>query len=438
MSDDLKKTEPQKEKKQESSWKNIQEYFNGWGIFWFGLLVGVIFTAVVFVMFMGMYRLHVSQIVDEYDKLGHISEEGEQSLDEIYTKMEVLQGCIDSYFLYEEDYEAVAESVYKAMVSALGDRYSTYYTKEEYESVIESNEGTYYGIGATVTKDEETGYVRVVSMFEGGGAIESGMENGDLITEIAGTDISDMDVSSAAALMKGEEGTTVEVKVYRPSTGETLTLTITRRKVDLDTVAYQMLDNNIGYIAISEFDSVTVEQFENALNTLTEQGMEGLIVDLRDNPGGLMNSVNGILDMLLPEGLIVYTEDKYGNRKDYTSDAEWNDVPMSLIVNGHSASASEIFAGAMKDYERATLVGTQTYGKGIVQTSRQLPDGSAIKLTVARYYTPNGICIHEVGVAPDIEIEYDSEAVEGLEVITWKDDNQVVAAYNALLEKIGE
>jgi carboxyl-terminal processing protease len=161
-------------------------------------------------------------------------------------------------------------------------------------------------------------------------------------------------------------------------------------------------------------------------------------VDLRGNPGGLLTSVNDILDLLLPKGTIVYTEDKYGNRQTYTSDDQWNDVPMAVLVNGESASASEIFAGAVKDYERATLVGTQTFGKGIVQTIRQLTDGSAIKLTIARYYTPNGICIHGEGITPDIVLEYDSEAVKDLETVTWKDDNQLMAAYQAVLEKIGQ
>ncbi len=392
----------------------------------------------VFAVFSCVFAVYFVNNGNSHNKQNTTSAQGEQSLNEISEKMELLQEYIDQYFLFGEDYGTVAESVYKGMLEGLEDPYSAYYTPEEYAALMESTSGSYCGIGATVTKDGDTGYVRIVGMFDGSGALESGLEADDLIMEIEGTDISDMDVSSAAALMKGEEGTTVNIRIYRPSTGETLDFTITRRQVSIETVASQMLDNNIGYILITEFDGVTTEQFEEALEELTAQGMEALIVDLRDNPGGLLTTVNDILDMLLPEGLIVYTEDKYGNRRDYSSDAEWNDVPLAVLVNGNSASASEIFAGAIKDYERGTLVGTQTFGKGIVQTTRQLADGSAVKLTIARYYTPNGICIHGEGIAPDIQLEYDWEAVEGLEEVAWQDDNQLMAAYEALLEKAGQ
>ncbi len=366
------------------------------------------------------------------------SSTAEESLADITEKMELLQEYIDYYYLFDEDYEAVAEAVYKAMIDALGDPYSAYYTAEEYEALLESSSGTYSGIGATVTKDEDTGYVRIVSLYEEGGAYESGIVADDLIMEVDGTDIGDLDLSSATAMMKGEEGTTVDVTVYRESTGETLSFTITRKQISVETVTYEMLDNNVGYILISSFDGVTTEQFEEALEELTALGMEALIVDLRDNLGGLLTTVNDIVDMLLPEGLIVYTEDKYGNRQDYYSDDEYIDVPLAVLVNGNSASASEIFAGAIQDHERGILVGTQTYGKGIVQTSRQLSDGSAIKLTVSRYYTPNGVCIHGEGITPDIVIEYDSEAVQDLDEVTWQDDNQLMAAYEALLEGLAE
>lgn len=421
-------------------WDDSKNFFFSLVKIIIGFIIGFLLCLIMCTTAVGLLKNRMYKDVQEEYKamLGTTSEEGEQSLSQISTKMEMLQGYIDQYFLYEEDYAAVAESVYKGMLNGLDDPYSHYYTQEEYAALMESSSGTYCGIGATVTKDEETGYVRVVSMFEGSGALESGVQVDDLITEISGTDIADMDVSSAAALMKGEEGTTVDITIYRPSTGETLSFTIKRHQIDIDTVVSQMLDNHIGYILITEFDGVTAKQFKKALEELEAQGMEGLIVDLRDNPGGLLTSVNSILDMLLPEGLITYTEDKYGNRETYTSDADWNDVPMAVLVNGSSASASEVFAGAMKDYERAMLVGTQTFGKGIVQTIRQLPDGSAIKLTIARYYTPNGICIHGEGITPDIVLEYDSEAVKELETVTWKDDNQLMAGYKALLDKIGQ
>ena len=404
-------------------------------------LGGFIFGGIVmmvFALFVNFYqRERWNKALQDYisSSKTNVSEEGEKSLSEVTDKMKSLQGYIDQYFLFDEDYSKLGDSVYKAMFQALDDPYSCYYTADEYKAVTESTSGKYVGIGAVVQKDEETGYIRIVSLFDGSGAKESGIRPDDLIMEVSGESTVDMELSTAAASMKGEEGTTVDIKVKRPSTEETLTFTVTRKKVETVTVAGMMLEDYIGYIVITEFDEVTVDQFKTELEKLTDEGIKGLVVDLRNNPGGLLTSVNSILDELLPEGLIVYTEDKYGNRKEYNSDSKYNDVPLAVLVNGNSASASEIFAGAMKDYKRATLVGTQTFGKGIVQTSRQLSDGSAVKLTVSRYYTPNGICIHGEGITPDIVVELDENYDSSDENTTWKDDNQLKAAFDALAKK---
>ena len=222
------------------------------------------------------------------------------------------------------------------------------------------------------------------------------------------------------AKLKGEEGTTVNVTMYRPSEDTYIDFTVERAVVNVPTVTYKMLENNIGYIQVTEFDEVTVEQFSAAIDDLESQGMEKVIFDLRDNGGGLLTSVCSMLDRILPEELLVYTIDKDGNREEeWAQNPDQIDLPMVVLVNGNTASASEIFAGTLKDYDKAEIIGTTTFGKGIVQTIIPLNDGSALKLTTSEYYTPAGICIHGKGIEPDLTVEYDAEAEE---------DNQLQAA----------
>ena len=243
----------------------------------------------------------------------------------------------------------------------------------------------------------------------------------------------DMELTYATSIMKGEKNTQVNVTMYRPSTGETWDLTVTRREIELKSVGSRMLDDGIGYIAVEQFEANTAGQFRKELESIKEQGAKAVIIDIRSNPGGLVNTVVNMCDALLPKGLVVYTEDKNGRRSEYTSSSNCDDIPIAVLVDGDSASASEIFAGAMQDYERGPVIGTQTYGKGIVQTIVPLKDGTALKLTVSTYYTPKGRCIHGTGIEPDIIVEYDEEKASTGE---WRDDTQVMAAYEYLLEKI--
>jgi carboxyl-terminal processing protease len=319
------------------------------------------------------------------------------------------------------------------MVSGLGDPYTVYYTPEEYESLMVSTSGTYYGIGAGLTQDTDTMVVTITKVYEGTPAEEAGLLKDDIIVSVDGVEATSMDVSDLVQLIRGEEGTTVSLEIYRASTDEELTFEVERRNVQLPSVAGQMLDDGIGYIQISEFQSGTAAQFETILNQLEEQGMQSLIVDVRDNPGGLLSSVVSILDEILPEGTVVYTEDKYGNRDTYTSDASCINYPMVVLVNGNSASASEIFAGAIKDYEYGTLLGTTTFGKGIVQSIFPLSDGDALKITTAKYYTPNGYNIHGTGIEPDIELEYEFLGPDGT-TYEMQYDNQLQKAIELLSE----
>ena len=350
----------------------------------------------------------------------------------VETKLEEIQALMETYYLEEIDAEQVEDYLYKGAVAGLGDIYAAYYTEEEYQSMIDSTNGSYYGIGVEISQNMTTGIITISRIFEGSPAEEAGLLPGDVIYRIAGQEVTGEDLNKVVALIKGEEYTTVAVEVARDGEDDYLEFEVERRTIEVPTVESEMLENQIGYIAITSFDDVTTDQFMTALDTLESQGMEALVVDLRNNGGGLVSSVCAILDRLLPEGLIVYTEDKYGNREEEYSDAEhYFDKPLAVLVNGNSASASEIFAGAIKDYGIGTLVGTTTYGKGIVQKIYPLSDGTAVKLTVSKYYTPNGNNIHGTGIEPDVVVELDEDLMYEVEVPK-EEDNQLQAAVEAL------
>ncbi|RDY29544.1 S41 family peptidase, partial [Lachnotalea glycerini] len=266
--------------------------------------------------------------------------------------------------------------------------------------------------------------------------LEAGILPGDILYKVDGTEVTGMEISNVVAMIKGEEGTTVNLTLVREGVSENIELTVERKQIEIPTISYEVLDNNIGYIYISEFDTITESQFTSALDDLNKQGIDGLVVDLRDNPGGNLDVVNSILDQILPEGMIVYTEDKYGEREEYKSDEENQfNKPLAVLINGNSASASEIFAGAIKDYGIGTLVGTKTFGKGIVQRLIELGDGTAMKLTISKYYTPKGYNIHKIGIEPDVEIELD-ESLKTQAVITHDEDNQLQKALEIIREKL--
>ena len=352
-------------------------------------------------------------------------------------KVNKLEALIDKYYMEEVDKSKFADGIYKGMLASLGDPYSTYYTAKEYTALMESSNGVYCGIGATVTQNTTTGVASIVKPFVNGPAYEAGLLPGDILYKVSGEEVTGLDLTEIVSRIKGEEGTTVNVEIIREGVTEPMTFNIERRVIEVPTIEYEMLEGKIGYISITEFDEVTAKQFRNAIDDLNKQGQVGLIVDVRDNPGGRLDVVADMLDRMLPEGLIVYTEDKYGNREEIESSGkEKFDKPLAVLINGNSASASEIFAGAIQDYKIGTIVGTTSYGKGIVQSIIPLKeDGTAIKVTVSKYFTPNGRNIHGLGIEPDVKVELD-ESLKQQVVIDKDKDNQLLKAIEIINEKV--
>lgn len=400
---------------------------NKGGVFLLGLLVGVIITALVgSCAYVGTRLYHLAD--------GHLaktaSADGSSGADlvndDTLEKLEALEEVIDKYYYKDEDIdvEEMTEGMYSGLVDSLGDPYSVYYTAEEWQDLMADTEGIYYGIGAYLQLDTATGLARINGVIADTPAEEAGLRENDIIYQVDGEMIQGLELSEIVSRVKGEEGTTVHLTVVREGETDYLEFDVERRRIESPTVNYEMYDNGVGYIQITEFDEVTTDQFTEALAVIKGSGAKGLILDLRSNPGGSLPVVVDIARSILPKGLIVYTEDKYGKREEYTCDGKNElDIPMVVLINGNSASASEILAGAIKDYNKGTLIGTTTFGKGIVQRVLPLTDGTALKLTISSYYTPKGNNIHGIGIDPDIECEFDSEAYYERDV-----DNQLECA----------
>ena len=348
------------------------------------------------------------------------------------SKIEVIEDTIQQYYLEDANIKALQDGIYSGMLTSLGDPYSVYYPAQELKEIQQKSEGIYYGIGAYISKAADQDFCIISGIIENTPAEESELRAGDIIYEVDGVVTQGMDSTEVVALIKGEEGTIVTFTIVREGESDYLKIPVQRRRIETPTVDTEMLEHNIGYILISEFDDVTTDQFAEALAECRAKGMKGLILDLRSNPGGNLSTVCDISRMLLPEGLIVYTEDKYGYREEYLCDGKRQlDVPLVVLINGYSASASEILAGAIKDYQIGTIMGTTTFGKGIVQRIISLSDGSAVKLTVSKYYTPKGNDIHEKGVEPDVEVLFDSDLYYKDEI-----DNQIQEAVSYLAKQI--
>lgn len=368
-----------------------------WGSFVLGMVVGLLIALIITSMvFKGGGVLTGDSFLDSG----------------VLEKLEAMEKLLDEkFYLSEVTDEQLEEGLYRGMLAALEDPYSEYYTPEELEDMMEQAQGIYYGIGAYVSLDTETQLPKISNVIEGTPAEEADLRAEDLIYKVDGQETYGLTLTEAVALIKGPEGTKVTLTIIRDGEADYLDITLSRRKVESPTVELEMLEDGIAYIQITEFDEVTVDQFADALDQARSSGMESMILDLRGNPGGSLSAVVDIARMLLPKGLIVYTEDKTGKRVEYKCDGRHEiDVPMMVLIDGNSASASEILAGAIQDYGVGTLVGTTTYGKGIVQQIFSMDDDSAVKITISGYFTPNGRDIHGIGIEPDVECKFDAEA----------------------------
>lgn len=433
--------------------------------FWKGVLVGALVTAFAGLVIVGIaagISIIGHTVMDGQSMAGIIESSGSPeeealNLQRIGNKLDLLEQVVDNYFLFEEDVdtEQMEAGIYKGMLAGLEDPYTTYYTAEEYRAMTEETEGVYCGIGVQVSQNLETGIITILRVFPGSPAEEAGLKKGDILYKVGALDVYDQELDTLVSqYIRGEEGTFVDLTVLRD--GEEISATIERRMVESVTVEAQLLPDKTGYVMVTQFDLVTADQFISAVDSLEKQGMERLVIDLRDNPGGVVDACVKMAAYLLPEdqfeGTILSTADKNGKGDRYycqggkllfegsgsnpeypMDDGHELDMPIAVLINGMSASASEVFAGALRDYGMATLVGTTSFGKGIVQVLLPLDDGSAVKVTIAHYYTPAGHDIHKKGLEPDVEIELElDEDLIGQYDVPLDRDNQVQKAIEVL------
>lgn len=428
------------------------------GHFWAGVLTGALIMALAVLLVVGVSAgiyitgrkvIHTEQSSGGGNGAPGITE-GEKAtkpdLKKVSSKMQMIQSIIDQVFLYDEDATEVEDYIYRGMMAGLNDPYSVYYNANDYKALQDSTNGSYSGIGCQSVR------IRLRTLHDCESVwkfttLEAGMKPGDIVYKVSDTLVAGESLDVLVSnYIKGKEGTQLQITVYRADSDTYVDMTLTRRKIEVPTVESRMLADNVGYVAVSEFDAITVEQFEKSIDELEKQGMKQLVIDLRSNPGGILDSAVAMVDYILPDDmknfekgngktLIVYTADKNGDGDTYTaSDSHEVDMPIAILVNENSASASEVFTGALKDYKKAVVVGTTSYGKGIVQNLIPLGDGSAIKITTAHYYTPSGFDLHGKGIAPDVEVELD-ENLKSQAVVTPEEDNQVQAAVKALEKK---
>lgn len=401
--------------------KSFDLLFFGLGIFC-GFCIGIICSIIIFVLIntsilspnISYQNKKISNVVDNSAKL---------DFSKIKFKLEAMQDIISKKFLFQADIKKMEDGIYKGYIFGLNDPYSVYYNAEEFKSLTEETNGIYQGIGAQISKDAQTGIIKIVKVFDKSPANEAGLKSEDIIYKINDIDVTGMDLDILVKKhIRGKEKTKIKMTVLRED--KELDFEVERRSIEVPTVEYKILDGNVGYIVINQFDVVTAEQFINAINILNKNNISKLVIDLRNNPGGVLDSTVKILDYILPKGLVVYTADKTGKgEKYYSDDACALNIPTAIIINGNSASASEVFTGAMKDFKKAVIVGTRSFGKGIVQNLIPLSDGSALKITTQHYYTPSGFDLHGKGIEPDVEVELDKDAIIGSD-----NDNQLKKA----------
>ena len=351
-----------------------------------------------------------------------------------YREIEELKNYIKTNYYLEVSDEELIEGMKKGIFDVLEDPYSVFMNEEEFQDYMESSSGEYPGIGIYLAPNEDN-EIEIVSPIEDTPADRAGLLAKDLIIGVNGDTVNADVMDEAIATIKGEPGTPVTLTIYRPSKKEKFDVEIVREWIDIKVVKTRMLEDQIGYLRLTMFDESSAAEFEKGLKALIAEGAKGVIVDLRQNPGGYLSQCVEIADMLLGDALIVYTESRNGDDEEYFSDPEKYDTQLVILVDGGSASASEILTGALKDHEAATIVGTTTFGKGVVQIVKPYNENTGFKLTTSQYFTPDGMNIHGIGIEPDVVIEMD-EAYYELESPTDADDNQLQKALEIMKTKL--
>lgn len=389
------------------------------------LIVAVSAAAIVF------YSVHTAQ--NRYE----IILDAETVDYENVVKFNRVMDILKKDFYQKVDVNKMLEGAIYGLAESLGDPYTVYFDKKQMEAFLEKSRGSYVGIGVTVNVDDD-GLLTVIEPAKGSPAMDAGILQGDKIVKVDGKDVTSVsDENMIISMIKGKENTRVNITVYRPSEDRYVQFNIKRKRIRASNIKSEILSGNIGYIKIAMFDSEIARYFRNDLSNMLKNGIEGLIIDLRDNPGGSFEQVVEIADSLLPAGTIVYTEDRDGRKEYRYSDKAYVDLPLAILINSNSASASEILAGSVRDHGRGILVGTRTFGKGLVQELKLLGDGSGLKVTISRYFTPSGTCIHGTGIEPDIEVGvFDDYRNHPVSHIPRSRDNQLRTAVKALLGEI--
>lgn len=380
--------------------------------FIFGLVLGVVVT------FGGMWGMARHQNQTSW-------QDGEISPGD---KIEAIYSLLNTHSVMDFDRDTLLEGMFRGFVDGVGDPYTQYLTREALEAFNVRTEGTFVGIGVRIFMDHSEGLLNLLRVFPNSPAMGAGLMQGDRIISVDGTQVQGFTQAEILNLIAGEEGTPVTIGIYRPSEDSRFEATMYRARIIVPTIEYELMESDgrrTGYIRIEAFEQPTYSQFRTALNSLTDQAIDSLVIDVRNNPGGLLNIVSEITGLLIPEGVVTYTEDAHGERIYYNTGPNYLGLPLVVLINGRSASASEVLAGAVQDVGVATLVGQQTYGKGSVQRIIPLRDGTGVKITTAKYFTPHGRSIHGVGLAPDFLVEMDEETAARIGMLPPEEDVQL-------------
>ena len=394
--------------------------------YWWGLGTGIALVLVVIGLGMLIFRPTIILGNTQYEN-GMSS----QQMTGLLNKANRIINTIEEQYILEDlSVDDLIEGMYEGLMDVLDDQYAEYYTAEEYAEIKINTEGSYGGVGISVAGQD------IVAVYEGSPAATAGIQPGDRLVAVEGESISGMSTEELRERISGQIGEVRNLTLYRPSDDSTYDVAVTLAEVEIPTVFWHEIEDGIMYLQITSFDTVTEEQFDEAWEQMMASGMKGLILDLRNNLGGSLNAVLAVAEHLVPEGLIAYTENKQGERQEFYAEGEGIQVPMTVLVNEYSASASELLCGALKERDVATVVGTTTFGKGIVQTTWSMSDGTAYKMTTAKYYTPNGNNIHGTGIEPDIQIDLTEEQKQMSE-IPEEEDMQLQTALEVIRTDIG-